>query len=221
MNGRIAVLCPIRDRPDGLHRLADSVAATSTLATVIACGDEDTQHLYPLRSDIVYHFVPRATPAAKANHLVRVESGYDFYGVLPDDSTVMSPGWDLWLVEAFSRFPASIGVVNPKHNGKHAVNFPFVSRAWIDTLGWLACPDTTNYCWDTIIELLGEATVISHADDRFVVQHDNPESRNVEPFMMDCVQFLNWVVTKRADAVRSLRGSVRLWNELRHYESQA
>jgi hypothetical protein len=205
MNGRIAVLCPTRDRVAGLHLLADSVARTSTLATVISCGDEDTEHLYGQRPDIVQHFVPRAAPANKANYLVAIEQDYDVYGVLPDDSFVACPGWDHWLLATVAKFPGGIGVVSASHNGQHAVNFPFVTRRWIDTLGWLACPDTTNYCWDTILEMLGEATALVYAGDNFVVHHENPDSKNVEPFTMDCVQFLHWCVTKRGDAVKRLR----------------
>lgn len=207
-NGRIAVLCPTRDRVGGLAKLVDSVHETSTRATVIACIDDDTRYLYRQEPGSIYHYLARSSPAVKVNHLVQIETEYDVYGCLPDDSWITSPGWDEWMLDQIDRFPGRIGVVSARHNGGPSVNFPFVSRKWIDTLGWLACPDTHNYVWDTVLEILGDATRIVHDRPEFEVWHVNPNSKNVEPFVHDCVQFFGWCIGGRKEAICKLRSAM-------------
>ena len=200
----VAVLCPTRDRPDGLYRLANSVSTTSDSATVIACGDEDTRHLYDeTRTDIRWHFVDRMVPAKKANYLVKTEREFEVYGVIPDDAFILSPNWDVWVLDTIRKMPGRIGVVSAMHNGE-AVNFPFVSREWIDALGWLACPRMENYCWDTVLQILGESTELVYADQRFMVQHDNPVSESILPFANDCMKFMYWVIRDRHEDLGKL-----------------
>jgi len=209
-NGRIAVLCPSRGNPEGLAKLIESVKNTSERAAVITYVERPQAGLYRevlSSGPAVWHLGEPGGPAAKANRLVELEPDYDIYGMLPDDSRVLTPGWDRWMIDTVDGFPNRLGVVSAHHNGGDFVNFAFVSRQWIDLLGWLACPDTQNYVWDTVLEILGEATKIVYATpEQFLVYHERPVSdRNVGPFVQDCVQFFGWCIGKRRATISKIR----------------
>jgi len=211
---RVAVLCPTRDNPSGLSRLAESVMATSSgRATVVAYVDHDNQHRYSEVSHPGLEMVvgiPRL-PAHAINELCRELPGFDCYVNAVDDAEFETPDWDLFVEQGLAGFPGAIGVVAAHHNGVDAVNFAAVSRRWIETLGWMACPDVAHFCWDTAVELLGEATSIRYATEHeFHVYHLRPEnSRRVERFVPDCVQFLGWCISRRKDCIAKLRTASR------------
>jgi hypothetical protein len=101
-------------------------------------------------------------------------------------------------------------VVSAYHAHGPWVNFPYVSRDWIERVGWYACPQTHHYCWDTVMELLGEATRIDYAKQHdFEIEHDAiQDGSQIPAFEMDCVQFLSWVITTRREIVQKLRAAM-------------
>lgn len=210
---KIAVLCPTRSRPEGLKRLCESAALTSTTATVIAYIDEDERDLYgeALAGHVVpgvkVHIGPRMGLVGSLNRLTEIYPDYDIYGLAVDDSHFVVEGWDQWVAETIARFPNRLGVVSASHSAGPFVNFGYVSRQWIDLLGWYACPQTAHFCWDTVLELLGEATRIEYAPaDRFHIHHDLHQGDGAIPrFVMDCVQFLGWCSNQRRQLVIKIR----------------
>jgi hypothetical protein len=167
MNGRVAVLCPSRDRPEELEALVQSVLTTSN-ADILVYIDQDQQDLYPnvfsaeAPKQVRYLCAPRVGPVGSANALVKQFGDYDLYGLITDDSVLTTPHWDEWALAATEQFPNRICVISPFHNQGNHVDMPFVTRGWIDAVGWFACPDCHHYCWPIITGLIGEMTAIVH-----------------------------------------------------------
>lgn len=183
---RVAVLCPTRDRPDGLARLASSLG---TRASLFAYVDGDQRDLYDnvVAENLSYCVGERIGPVASANALVQRFPDFDAYGLITDDAVVTTPGWDQWLLEVFRRYPYA--VVSPYHNMGNHVDMPFVSRQWIETVGWFACPACYHYCWPTVHSLIGDMTMIVHSGmNDFAIRHDDhvqdraAQIRDAQPF---------------------------------------
>ncbi len=145
------------------------------------------------------------------NKLVEAFPDYDIYGVCPDDCAFTTPGWDVYVQRTIDNFPGQIGVVSPKHNYGPYVNFPFVSKKWIQTLGFFAVPTMYHFCWDTALELLGEQTrlVTSTPQEMFMSNQAIPAFNYDTHFRQDCEMFLWWVVQSRnaqAEKLKALMG---------------
>ena len=209
----IAVLIPSRDRPEQLLDACRSVLGTSEVADVLAYVDDDQRVLYE-PALVAAGFGPRVRtlygtrigPVAAANTLVGTSPEYDIYGLITDDTRTVTPRWDKWVLDAMSRFPGSIGIVSPSHNLGDHVDMPFVSRRWVEILGWYACPDMYHYCWPILTGLIGEQTAICHAPESgFAVHHSRLHPMNAEAEARDTAKFFRIVVADMPGYVASLR----------------
>lgn len=203
---RVAVLCPTRSRPESFARLAESIRATSS-ARLLVCLDDDTAASYGevlgRTSGVSAHIRDRAGLVEKVNWLVEQEPDYDLYGIMPDDCVVMTPGWDDYALEMVEQYPYC--VVSPYHNFGNHIDLPFVSRAWIEALGWYACPDCYHYCWPIITGLIGEMTAICHCpkDSFGIVYTENDVNRAWQ--VEDAQAFFEYVSLKLPVAVERIR----------------
>jgi len=193
-------------------RAYESVVSTSRDAVFVGCIDDDEWDNYVGIADDRERFQIFAAPRRSVVHLLNAAvkdfSEFDAYGLVVCDARIETPGWEKWLASAFSAMPGGIGVASACHNVSDWVNFPFVTKQWTDALGWFACPETHHYMWDTVLELLGEATSIRRATkDEFFIHHDHrpPSGPMLDKFCLDGVQFLNWCLTKRPAAAKKLR----------------
>lgn len=202
---RIAVLCPSRDRPDGLRRLAKSVHTTST-ARVLAYVDEDQEDKYVgCEADLVT-CGERLGPVGSANLLADRYAGYDVYGLVTDDSIITTDRWDEWVSDCVEQFPNRICVISPHHNNGNHVDMPFVTREWIEATGWFACPAMFHYAWPTITSLIGEMTGIVHAPkQRFHIEHDYVDGTYPERRARDYEAFFNYVSLRLPAVVEKVR----------------
>lgn len=173
----VLVVCPTRDRPDQAVELAHNVLGTSN-ATICFYVDEDQGGLYgdleKLRGPrVIVDGGKRQGVVNAANGMACGHPNFGIYGLMCDDMRFGTAGWDEYLESCFASFYGRIGVVSPAHDMGTHVDVPFVSREWIDTLGWFALPFARHYCWPTVIAMLGECTNITHADERnlFIVHH--------------------------------------------------
>jgi hypothetical protein len=182
---------------------------TSLDTEMVACIDDDQVDLYPARDRprFKYHVGPRTDIVGSLNAAVKAHPDYDAYGLIVDDAMFKTVGWDQWMIGRMGSLKNGIGVISAAHSVGAFVNFAYVSRAWVRALGWYACPDTLHFCWDTVMELLGEATEIVYATRKeFFIEHELVQSdRTVPIFMMDAVQFLGWCVNARRKSVYNLR----------------
>jgi len=208
---KIAVLIPSRDRYAQLVVAATSVLNTSA-ADVLVYVDEDQYRQYqfvlrsldPKRVKVLYG--DRIGPVASANALVKSFPGYDVYGLITDDSAITTPGWDQWTLEAIARFPGRIAVVSPHHPHGYHVDMPFVSKEWIELVGWYACPLMKHYAWPIVTGLIGEMTGIVHApESAFHIEHDYDPKANQDVRMWDYVAFFSFVSRDLPIVVAALR----------------
>lgn len=200
---KIAVLCPSRDRPEGLKRLVDSVKATSS-ADVLAYVDKDQDNLYWDTEGLILNVGEQIGPVAAANLMVERFPSYDAYGLVTDDSVITTPGWDKWLEEYLTTYP--LMVISPYHNHGNHVDMPFVSRRWIETVGWFACPAMMHYAWPIVTGLIGEMTAICHAPKQsFAIDHDYVEGTHEDRRKMDNEAFFNYVSLRLPAAVERVR----------------
>lgn len=234
---KVLVVCPSRGRPEALVRMIRTALATSTRAHVGVYLDNDDaaryrgplqeagwdpRYTHPDRSQLVEDGgdpdsrvvvlvdKPRG-PVCAVNDVVRwLGKGYEFFGCVPDDCTFMSPGWDQFLIDSISGFPNRIGVLAAWHGNGDYVNFPWVSRQWIETIGFLHMPSAYHSCCDTALELLGDASHIQYARrDQFAFDHATEPSINAGRLNDDILQFLTWCVGPRREAVQKLREAMK------------
>jgi hypothetical protein len=193
--------------------MVKSVVETSD-ADVAVYIDDDQVDLYRQEFDwraefgsrVLFDSGNRIGPAPAVNRLVERHGGYDVYGLSTDDSIYRTKGWDRFTADQISRFPGRIGAVSAYHGHGPWVNFPYVSSNWVETLGWFACPDVTHYCWDTAIEILGDATSIVYATrEQFEIDHQPQPTSNIDRFALDGTLFLDWCIHKRPESIKRLR----------------
>lgn len=207
VSGRIAVLIPSRNRPMHLARAIASVRETGVRADILCYIDDDQALLYRgLMEDerLVLHKGPRIGPAPAANALVSAYPGYAAYGLITDDTTITTPGWDEWLLKVMADYPYA--VVSPRHNLGEHVDMPFVSRQWIDLVGWYACPGMVHYSWPILTGLIGEMTAIVHAGESdFGLLHEGLAHTNQDVRDADAREFFDYVALKLPVPVHAIR----------------
>jgi len=200
-----------RERPAELQRLAESLLATSTKAALIVWCDEDQIVSYAegvkWGPRVVMHGGTRIGPVAAANSLCHLyRDPIRIYGMVPDDAIFKTPGWDDYIIKTFEAMPRRIGVIAAAHNGGEYVNFPWVSREWIESVGWLYYPHNFHHCCDSILEILGECTNMVYAKpEEFSMHHELVTTFNREKFVADCYNFLAWAVGERRTLVKRIR----------------
>ena len=205
---RVGVLIPSRDRPQLLREAIASVQETSSHADALVYIDEDQRELYGLVENSNVHVLhgPRVGPVASANALVKAFPGYDAYGLITDDSRITTPGWDGWLMDALDVFPKRLAVISPHHSHGNYVDMPFVSRAWVEYVGWYACPMAYHYVWPIITGLIGEMTAIVHAPKQsFHIEHNYDNHANAGLRGFDYEVFFQFVSAHLPGFVDMLR----------------
>jgi len=216
----ILIICPSRGRPGYLAKMVQSFVATSTVAHLVVRLDDDQKEMYArvqIPERVFFEFGPKIGPGASINgsaymnmRLAKERNDltlrpYDAFCAAPDDAEFMTPGWDTYALEVLQSFPKRIGVVSAAHDQGAFLNYPCVSREWIEILGWYAHPTIYHFCWDTMHELLGDATNIVYAPrDKWLMKHQGLP-QNLERYGADTSAFLTWCVTERPQEVQKLR----------------
>jgi hypothetical protein len=196
MVGRTAVLIPSRNRPGQLEEAIQSVRDTSSLGDVLVYIDDDQMELYSAletaesaKGDgrVLWHHGPRVDTVAALNSLVTWHPEYAAYGVMTDNSVMVDKGWDVFLQETLDLFPHRLGVISPWHNCGVHVDQPYVSREWVELVGWYACPDFKHYAWPLVAGIIGGQTGIyySHKGE-FSIQHDYVGGYWESVYIADC-----------------------------------
>jgi hypothetical protein len=210
---RVAVLIPSRSRPEKLFAACRSVLETATVADVLCYIDTDQREAYESgfsvanfgpRVKVLYG--PQVGPVASANFLVEDNPEYHAYGLITDDTRMISPGWDAWLLDILKMFPQEIAVVSPRHNLGEHVDMPFVSKRWVEVVGWYACPAMYHFCWPILTGLIGEMTAIAHAPEQsFSIHHEGLPHGNLQAREDDEKKFFNYVALKMPVHVEAIR----------------
>jgi len=212
--GPVLIVCATRDRPGDFLRLARSFHDTSIHAHLMAYVDDDQSAAYQaleLPPRVRLHVGKRVGPIQAINWIVHsYRSGYRIYGVAPDDATFLTPGWDDWLRDTIDGLPGRLGIVAAAHDCGEYVNFACVSREWVEVCGWYAYPHAYHFIWDTVLEMLGEATRIVYAPaSKFMMHHDQKPTINTEDhYTGDAHSFLMWCVGERRALVHKIREAI-------------
>lgn len=214
MNGRIAVLCPTRNRPDAAIDTYLSMVRTSTDADMILCVGSDQKEMYGhiVEEDRLKMFYGSPeNVVGRINAAISFYGEYGYYGTIVDDAKFIAPGWDVWVKDKIQEFPKRLGVASAHHNNGPWVNFPYVSKEWIGVVGWYACPHVLRFCWDTVAEILGDASSIAYAtEDEFHINHEWLRGEDyVGASERDAKNFLVWCVTQRRDLMAKLKEAMR------------
>lgn len=190
---------------------------TSKSAVVVAYVDEDQSDLYDSnRKDHNGSITngPRVGSVASVNVLAK-EVYADVYGFMADDMVITTPGWDEWVLDRVTRFPGEIGVIAPPYSvaGEygHSVDIPFVTRGWVETLGWYAYPAMKHWCWPTVTGAIGVALdcIARPARSEFMIEHEHLEPMNLDAFRDDLRQLYAFFDHGRFEsAVNHMRRSV-------------
>jgi len=202
------ICCPTRDRPQLAARFAENVLQTSH-ASVAFYIDHDQVDLY---QDLIEHrnrsvLVKVGPPIGSAqayNSLYHSYSRFDIYGMCADDTTFSPLGWDRYLERVMASMPNGIGVA-ATHNGSH-IQFPFVTKRWIDLVGWVP-PNFKHYAIDGVLQLLGEDTHLVWLDPaQLALEHK--DARTDTAIGDDALTFMLWAVTQKRFAAAKLRAAM-------------
>ena len=157
----ISICVPTRGRPGKFAEMLASAKETAE-GSIEVCAwmddDDPTRKKYPKDPIVRYGSGPRENIGGLPmmsnlwNHAWGMATG-DIAMLGGDDSIFMTPGWDTAVEAEFAKVPDGIlmvytdtGEVND-HNNHEPCN-PFVSRRWIDTVGYFTPPDYQGWFSD-------------------------------------------------------------------------
>lgn len=137
----ISVLAPTRGRPEALQAMAWSAHETADGPVQILAyvDDDDPADYQPENVKIVRG--PRITLSECWNRLAEVADGTILH-MGSDDIRFRTPGWDTRILDVFDAFPDRICFVHGRDGGhdEKLGTHGFVSRRWVDTVGYFTWP---------------------------------------------------------------------------------
>ena len=159
----ISILCPTRSRSGQLRKMVESARNTATkpIEIVVYVDEDDPKTMATvLDLDLKYMVGPRLWYMTEYwNVLVPLASG-DILLQGNDDVIFRTKGWDVMVQDAFDACPDKILMVHGNDlggNRESAGPHPFVSRKWVDTLGYFIAPYFSSDFGDTWINDIANA----------------------------------------------------------------
>lgn len=177
---RISLCLPSRGRPEGLRRMVTSArfsAAWPNRVQVVVVLDEDDPQLrdyarVSAEPGIHAVIVPRMTMSDYWNVAAASAEG-EVLMLAADDIVFRSTGWDAMVEEAFWRARNRIALVYGRdgHADERMATHPFVSRQWVDTVGWMTQPGfVSDYADKGLHDMAEELGVLRYLPD-VVTEH--------------------------------------------------
>lgn len=172
----ISILAPSRGRPAALQAMADSAHQTATgPVEVLAYVDDDDPADYTSVTGVRLVVGPRITLSDCWNRLADEADG-TILGMGSDDIRYRTDLWDYKVRTAFSLYSDRIVFVYGRdgiHDRKLGTH-GFVSRRWVDTLGYFTWPGfAADYADTWIHELALRAGRVVYLSDVFT-EHLHP-----------------------------------------------
>jgi hypothetical protein len=140
----ISLLVPTRKRPERLRQMVQSVLETAAFMPEILCyittDDESYDGQTPPEVKVIRG--PRLIMSDLWNALVPHARG-DIFMLCADDVIFRTNSWDLEISRAFKDCRDKILLVfadDGSPNGKRFASLPFVSRKWVETVGYFTGP---------------------------------------------------------------------------------
>ena len=144
----ISILLPTRGRPSLVYRLFESLSQTTSNTEnleVILYLDEDDIPSHEI-SYALLKIIKLIRPVGKSMGKMIRECYKASHGryiiIMNDDAVFRTKGWDLSVMDAFSRFPDDVAFVygNDLDRGRRMPTFPILSRKVCEMMGEV-CPD--------------------------------------------------------------------------------
>lgn len=145
---RISILLPTKGRPPLVYRLFDSLTQTTSNIDgieIILYMDEDDVASHDLSYpplNVIKLIRPAGNSIGKIlNECYKASNGH-YVILMNDDAVFRTPGWDLTVMKAFSRFSDEIAFVygNDLDQGKRVPTFPILSRKVCEIIRGI-CPE--------------------------------------------------------------------------------
>jgi GT2 family glycosyltransferase len=168
----LSILLPTRGRPSLVYRLFESLSQTTSDAEnleVILYLDEDDipshEISYPLLK-IIKLIRPVGKSMGKMIRECYEASQGRYIIIMNDDAVFRTKGWDLSVMEAFSRFPDDVAFVyaNDLDRGRRMPTFPILSRK--------VCELTRGVCPDGYLNLYIDAHLLDVFNQLKRLGHD-------------------------------------------------
>jgi len=175
----ISILIPTRKRPENLKRVVESIRTTApnkeSRRVEICCYiDSDDYSTMERASSLGIHFKvgPRIIMSEMWNELITTASG-QILMLCSDDVVFRTPGWDVMVEKEFAECPDKILMAYGDDlcgNGKEFATLPFVSRKWVETVGYFTPPGFSGDYADTwlndVAKMIGRSKPLP-----FVTEH--------------------------------------------------
>jgi len=160
---KITLICPSRGRPARFVKMAESAQLTAYKRDQlhISLGLDEDDETAPEYARLMPHgvtlqvFPKGMTVPALMNVLARGSRG-DIVMAASDDIVFRTPGWDEKVRHAFKMFPDRmlVAYTNDGRDRDKCEHF-FVSRAWMQAVGWFMWPGFSHFCADEMVERVG------------------------------------------------------------------
>lgn len=157
---RFSLLIPTRGRPDGLTKCVESALDTAddpAQVDIWCYRDDDDESYNDLDLPVAWVTGPRITLSRTWN-VLDAASGGDIVCHCGDDIIFQSNGWDSAVRGAFSQYADRIAFVYGRDGAQDAElgTHGFVSRQWIDAVGYFCPPLFSHDYNDTWLNVVAE-----------------------------------------------------------------
>lgn len=180
---KIALLCPTRGRPEQCRRMVESAYNTSASSLHVGLYLADTDVAKPYQEKPWHNCVkmftgPDFPTVMKWNWLAEQYKDCDLFMLAADDIEFMNKGWDAKIIEHYE------GLTNKIHcyalqdsRDKDGTPHFFVTREWIDAMGYAFIPIFNHFFVDTWTVAIAKANdVFTHLRDYLLV-HDKSNDK--------------------------------------------
>lgn len=156
MRDRISIVCATRKRPERLRTMVttafDTASHPGSLSFSFYVDDDDVPPVMPaiISSLIVWTIGPRV-PLSHAYNAACKESNGVIIHMSADDNVYKTRGWDDAVRAAFDKIPDRLALVYCRdgNQDEKLATHPFLSRRWVDVLGYLEPPHFGGMYSDT------------------------------------------------------------------------
>lgn len=206
-------------RPERLLTLLRSIKkhGCSTPGIVLVNGGDQPRDAYehltellPPNWRMVFDTEDR-THGVACQYLYKQNPGLEWYGIIADDGTVETDGWDATLVAAAKE--RGMASANDKYKAPHRIGCCHVIRGDIaDALGWIVPPDFQHMYIDDVWETIGNELGIWTCLMDVVVEHhhylnnkapmDDSYKNSNKHMHEDHMRFQRWIAQREADYVK-------------------
>jgi hypothetical protein len=181
----ISLLVPTRQRPQNVERLWKSIIETATVPSdieMVLYVDDDDDSYNNLAFPLTIVRGPRIVLSEMWNKAAEKANG-DILMYAADDIVFRTPNWDSLVIDKFKNIPDGIAFVfgndgSKVHDGKYGTH-GFMTRKWVDTLGYVCPPHFSGDYSDTWINDVAKM-VGRHFHINIMTEHLHPDFGKTE-----------------------------------------